>query len=113
MARGEPAQRVRLDKVREAEERRLVEAAQKDRARFVDLYEAYFEAVYAYIARRTRDRAMTEDLTSEVFKRAIQNLPRFKWSGAPFASWLFRISSNLIVDRAKKEAKISATFAPD
>src|SRR5437588_10667240 len=113
MARSEPAQRVRLDKVREAEERRLVEAAQQDRARFVDLYQAYFDLVYTCSARRTRDRATTEDLTSEVFKRAIQNLPRFKWTGAPFASWLFRIAANLIADRAKREAKISTTFAPD
>jgi RNA polymerase sigma-70 factor (ECF subfamily) len=105
MAGSEPAQKVRLDKAKEAEERRLVEAAQRDRSRFADIYDEYFELVYAYAARRLRDRAEAEDLTAEVFRKALQSLPRFKWTGAPFASWLFRIASNLIADRVKRAAR--------
>jgi RNA polymerase sigma-70 factor, ECF subfamily len=102
---SEPAKEDRPNKEREAESRRLVEAAQRDPARFADLYEHYFELVYAYVARRLRNRAETEDLTAEVFRRALQSLPRFKWTGAPFAAWLFRIASNLIADRAKRAAR--------
>src|SRR5438094_555977 len=105
MPGSESAKEDRPHKEREAEERRLVEAAQRDPARFADLYEHYFELVYAYVARRLRNRAETEDLTAEVFRRALQSLPRFKWTGAPFAAWLFRIASNLIADRAKRKAK--------
>ena len=105
MAGNKPAQRVRLDKAREAEERRLVTAAQQDSARFADLYEAYFELVYGYAARRVRDRAAAEDVTSEVFKKALASLPRFKWTGAPFGAWLVRITSNVIADRAKQAAR--------
>lgn len=93
--------------VGEADERLLVEAAQRDPARFVELYEINFERVYAFIARRVRDRDLAEDLTSEVFHKALANLPRFKWRGAPFAAWLFRISANLIADRAKRAARES------
>jgi RNA polymerase sigma-70 factor (ECF subfamily) len=105
MTGSEPAQQVRLDKLREADERQLVEAAQRDRARFADLYDRYFEMVYAYVARRLRDRAATEDVTSEVFRKALQNLPKFKWTGAPFGAWLLRIASNVIADRAKRAAR--------
>lgn len=105
MAGSEPVQKVRPSRATEAEERRLVEAAQRDVACFADLYESYFELVYAYIARRVLNRAETEDLTAEVFRKALQNLPRFKWTGAPFAAWLFRIASNVIADRAKREAR--------
>src|SRR6266571_2898948 len=105
MAGNEPAKKVRLEKTDEADERRLVEAAQRDRACFGAVYEKYFELVYAYVARRVRDRAATEDLTSEVFRKALANLPRFKWTGAPFGAWLLRIASNLIADRAKREAR--------
>jgi RNA polymerase sigma-70 factor (ECF subfamily) len=105
MAGSEFAERVRLNKVGEAEERRLVEAAQRDSARFADLYENYFELVYAYVARRARDRSDAEDLTSEVFRKALANLSRFQWTGAPFAAWLFRIASNMIADRAKRLAR--------
>jgi len=105
MAGSEPAQKARLGKADETEERRLVEAAQQDRACFGDVYERYFELVYGYVARRVRDRAATEDLTSEVFRKALANIDRFKWTGAPFGAWLLRIASNVIADRAKRQAK--------
>ena len=105
MAGSEPAQNVRPKKEREAEERRLIEAAQSDPARFADVYENYFELVYAYVARRARNRDEAEDLTGEVFRKALASLPRFKWRGAPFAAWLFRIASNMIADRSKRVAK--------
>jgi RNA polymerase sigma-70 factor, ECF subfamily len=105
MAGSEPAQKARLGKADETEERRLIEAAQQDRACFGDVYERYFELVYGYVARRVRDRAATEDLTSEVFRKALANIDRFKWTGAPFGAWLLRIASNVIADRAKRQAK--------
>ena len=105
MAGSEPAQKARLGKTDETEERRLVEAAQQDRAHFADVYERYFELVYAYVARRVRDRAATDDLTSEVFRRALASIDRFKWTGPPFGARLLRIASNLIADRAKRSAK--------
>src|SRR5437763_3731707 len=105
MAGSEPAQKARLGQRSEADERRLVEAAQQDRACFGAVYERYFELVYGYVARRVNDRGATEDLTSEVFHKALANLPRFKWTGAPFGSWLLRIASNLIADRTKRAAR--------
>jgi RNA polymerase sigma-70 factor (ECF subfamily) len=91
----------------EAHERLLVEAAQADPGRFGELYEINFERVYAFIARRVRGREAVEDLTAEVFHKALANLLRFKWTGAPFAAWLFRIASNIIADRAKHTARES------
>ena len=84
---------------KEADERLLIEAAQQDPARFADLYETHFERVYAYVVRRTQDRAEAEDVTAEVFHQALANLKRFEWRGIPFAAWLFRIAANLISDR--------------
>jgi RNA polymerase sigma-70 factor, ECF subfamily len=88
-----------------AEDRLLVEAAQKDPALFGELYEIHFEQVYAYIARRVSSRETAEDLTSEVFHKALTNLNRFEWRGVPFVGWLFRIASNAIVDQAKRSSK--------
>src|SRR6266700_7755322 len=105
MSGSEPAQNGRLNGTEVATERHLVEAAQRDPARFVELYENNFAIVYAYVARRVRDRASAEDLTSEVFHKALANLPRFKWRGAPFAAWLFRIAANMIADRSKRTTK--------
>src|SRR6266849_347870 len=88
-------------------ERLLVEAAQKDPARFCDLYELHFDRIYAFIARRVRDRDTAEDLTSDVFHKALANLRTYEWRGAPFAAWLIRIAANAVADqftRATREA---------
>ena len=84
------------------QERLLIEAAQQDPSRFAELYELHFERVYAYIARRVRERSAAEELTSHVFHQALANLGKFKWRGAPFAAWLFRIAHNSIADRAQR-----------
>ena len=87
---------------KEADERLLIEAAQKDPACFADLYEINFERVYAYVSRRLGNREAAEDVTSEVFHHALANLPRFEWRGAPFGAWLMRIASNAIADRWRR-----------
>jgi RNA polymerase sigma-70 factor, ECF subfamily len=86
-------------------ERALVEAAQRDRSRFADLYEANFDRVYAYVVRRVHDRDEAQDITADVFHLALKSLPRFEWRGIPFAGWLFRIASNEIADRSKRIAR--------
>jgi len=92
----------------ESEEQLLIEAARKDPSRFAELYEQNFHRVYAYIARRVRDRAETQDLTAHVFHQALANLGKFKWKGAPFASWLYRIAANAIADQAKRKLRESS-----
>ncbi|MEP6568745.1 MAG: sigma-70 family RNA polymerase sigma factor [Acidobacteriota bacterium] len=102
-ARGQPAWWVRASlPVNQPEERALIEAAQHDPSRFAELYELHFARVYAYIVRRVRERSATEELTAHVFHQALANLSKFKWRGAPFAAWLFRIAANSIADRAKR-----------
>ncbi|HEV7397278.1 MAG TPA: sigma-70 family RNA polymerase sigma factor [Pyrinomonadaceae bacterium] len=102
MAGNKPAAR---DKAEEARERLLIEAAQADPGKFAALYEIHFERIYAYVARRVRARDVAEDLTAEVFQKALANLPRFNWRGAPFVTWLFRIASNVIADKYKKSGR--------
>jgi RNA polymerase sigma-70 factor (ECF subfamily) len=90
---------------KEADERLLIEAAQRDPACFADLYEINFERVYAFVMKRVRDRAECEDLTAETFHQALANLKRFEWRGIPFAAWLFRIAANLISDRWQRSGR--------
>ena len=96
-----------MSQATESDERLLIEAAQKDPSRFAELYEQNFHRVYAYVARRVRDRTETQDLTSHVFHQAIANLGKFKWRGAPFAAWLYRIAANAIADQARRKVRES------
>ena len=100
----------------QTDERLLVEAAQKDPRRFGDLYEIHFERVYAFIARRVGHRETAEDLTADVFHRALANLRRFEWRGVPFAAWLRRMAANALADRwnrARREAGEPDETMPD
>jgi len=97
----------------ETDERLLIEAAQKDPRRFAELYEAHFERIYGYVARRVGERAAAEDITADVFHQALANLPRFEWRGAPFAAWLYKIAANAIADRGKRVARESARPAAE
>jgi RNA polymerase sigma-70 factor (ECF subfamily) len=102
MAVSKPAAKERRD---DAEERLLIEAAQLDPAKFGDLYEIHFERIYAFIARRVRDRDTAEDLTSDVFHKALAGLRNYESRGAPFAAWLIRIAANAVADQYKRAAR--------
>ena len=95
------------------DDRRLVEAAQRDRARFADLYDRHFGRVYAFVAGRVRNRDTAEELTAEVFQRALAALPGFEWRGVPFGAWLIRIAANAVADRAVKASRERGAAGPE
>jgi len=97
----------------DSDERALIEAAQADPARFAELYERHFHRVYAYVIRRTGSRGEAEDVTSEVFERALVNLKRFEWRGVPLVAWLFRIAANALSERRRRAERDSPDPPPD
>jgi len=97
---------------KEADERLLIEAVQKDPARFVDLYEENFERVYAFVSRRVHSRADVEDITAEVFHQALTNIAKFEWRGVPFAAWLYRIAANAVADRWQRVSREQGSPVP-
>jgi RNA polymerase sigma-70 factor (ECF subfamily) len=97
----------------EQDERDLVKAAQDDPARFLELYDRHFHRVYAYAIRRVGNRAAAEDITSEVFHRALANLKMYEWRGKAFVAWLFRIAANEIADHWQAQARNSGVPLAD
>ncbi len=84
----------------------LVLAAQRgDRQAFARLYEENVTRVYRYLRARLSEPADAEDITAEVFIRAMQALPRYQERGAPFAAWLFRIAHNELVNFFKRRSR--------
>jgi RNA polymerase sigma-70 factor (ECF subfamily) len=98
------------------DDRLLIEAAQADPARFVEVYERYVDRIYAFVSRRTENRAAAEDVTSQVFERALGTIGRFKWRGVPVSAWLFRIASNALADHWRERSRMThetPSDAPD
>src|SRR5256885_1988935 len=80
------------------EERELVERAKEDPDAFGALYDRYFPQIYRFAYSRVRDQSLAEDVTSEVFFKALRNIKRYTYSGHPFSSWLYQITLNAVAD---------------
>ena len=87
-------------------EEMVIRAAQAgDREAFASLYEAHVDRVYHYLLRRMGQPADAEDVTAEVFIRAMKALKSFEFRGAPFVAWLLRIAHNTAVNHMKKQSR--------
>ncbi len=95
------------------DERKLIEAVQSDPRLFDRLYEQHVDAIYAYAFNRLRDAAAAEDIVSETFFRAFENLNRFEWRGVPFSAWLYRIASNAVAARFRHDPPAPLEAASD
>jgi RNA polymerase sigma-70 factor (ECF subfamily) len=88
------------------DEESLVRRAQeKDSQAFAQLYEAYFDRIYRYVAMRIRNETEAEDLTQQVFMKILQSISSYKSRGVPFSSWLYRIAHNLVIDFFRQQNK--------
>jgi len=81
-------------------------AIRGDREAFAQLYEEHFDKIYRYIYLRLGNQAEAEDLTQEVFVKVLEAIGSYKWRNLPFASWLFRIAHNQVIDYSRKESKV-------
>ena len=77
-----------------ASEEEQIRAAQKDPRAFAPLYESYYLRIFKYVFQRTGNEDATADITSTVFAKAINNLPKYEFRGVPFSAWLFRVAQN-------------------
>jgi RNA polymerase sigma-70 factor, ECF subfamily len=69
-----------------------------DSAAFGRLYQRYQRTVYGFIYRRVNNPTVAEDLTSEVFVRALRKISGFTWQGRDPVAWLVTIAANLVRD---------------
>ncbi|MBI2329358.1 MAG: sigma-70 family RNA polymerase sigma factor [Chloroflexi bacterium] len=90
------------------EENLVRRARQRDQKAFAELYEEHFDKVYRYVALRIGDRTEAEDMTQQVFLKALQSVSSFQWKGIPFTAWLFRIAHNQVVDYLRKKTRQAA-----
>jgi RNA polymerase sigma-70 factor (ECF subfamily) len=81
------------------DERELVERAKQDPRQFGALYDRHFQQIYRFVYSRVREQTAAEDVTSEIFIKALKAMPRYQDTGRPFAAWLYQIAVNAIADR--------------
>lgn len=75
-------------------ELQIIEDAKRNPQKFGLLYEKYYKGIFIFIYKRVDDDMLSEDICSQVFLKAMANLPKYKYKGVPFSAWLFRIAIN-------------------
>lgn len=79
----------------------LAEMARYDPEAFGMLYDRYADQVFRVVYHRLNDRADAEDVTAEVFVKALRAIDAYRPSRAPFWGWLHRIAANAVVDHVR------------
>jgi RNA polymerase sigma-70 factor, ECF subfamily len=87
-------------------DRTAVVAARRDPRAFEALYRKYVAQVYNFALYELRDTHAAEDLTAQVFLRALDGLPSFREQSEPpgssFRVWLFQICRNTLSNERRR-----------
>jgi RNA polymerase sigma-70 factor, ECF subfamily len=84
------------------EENKLVAEAQRDSQAFGVIFDMYYPKILQYATRRIGNLELAQDITADVFYKALHKLWQFKWRAVPFSAWLYRIANNEINQHFRK-----------
>ena len=81
------------------EEKILIDKCRSgDQDAFGAIYDSYVRKIHDFIYYRTHHRETAQDLTSEVFLKAVRGLASFDATRGSISSWLYRIARNTVID---------------
>lgn len=92
----------RLSRTIEADELLVDRIRSGDRTAFDELYQRYFKRIYAFLDKRLRNRADTEETTQEVFINVFSSIDTFRGE-APFAAWIFGLTRRTLAARFRRK----------
>ena len=73
-------------------------------ADFERLYEQQAQGLFGFLAYRTGDRVLAEDLLADTFERALRSRRGFDRRRGSEKTWLYAIALNLLRDHARRSA---------
>ena len=83
----------------------LAGARRREPAAVTRVYTAYAPALFRFFLAAVGDRPTAEDLTGDVFKSAIEGLPRFRGPVEALGGWLFGIARHDLSDHRRRQAR--------
>lgn len=83
--------------------KRIKQVLKGDQNAFADIVSLYQHKLYQICYRMLGNKQEAEDIAQEAFVRAYINLHTFD-PKRKFSTWLYRIATNLCIDRIRKKA---------
>ncbi|MDP9248739.1 MAG: RNA polymerase sigma factor [Candidatus Dormibacteraeota bacterium] len=71
---------------------------------FERLYEQHAQGLFGFLAYRTGDRTLAEDLVAETFERALRARHRFSRRRGSEKTWLYAIGLNCLRDQLRRRS---------
>jgi RNA polymerase sigma-70 factor (ECF subfamily) len=89
----------------------LVQKAQAgEAAAFGQLFDAYYDKIFRFVYFKVYEKETAEDITSDVFHKALTRLQSYKADKGVFSSWLYRIARNAVIDHYRTD-KVTEAFS--
>ncbi len=73
---------------------------------FDELYTTHFKAIYNYVYYRVHNTAVADDLTAQIFERALRHCDQYQPAKAPFVVWLFTIARRVVQSHMRRQRLI-------
>lgn len=94
------------DSAAQSDDRELIERSANDARAVGELYRRHHQAIALYIRRRVGCSHEAEDLTADTFMAMVKYLPRYRYKGAPFRSWLYRLATTQVNRWARRKRRV-------
>jgi RNA polymerase sigma-70 factor (ECF subfamily) len=88
-------------------------ATSSRREAFEKMYDSYMPKVYRYVSYRTGNASIAEDLTADVFEKALKHFDSYREEKASQSTWLMTIARNTITDHFRKESRVQVVREED
>lgn len=90
---------------RTANDGRLIARARSDPEAFVQLYRRHYDSIFRYCAHRLFERAIAEDVTSQVFLKVVEKFGAFEGNEQQFRNWLYKIATNAVNHHLRRTSR--------
>jgi RNA polymerase sigma-70 factor, ECF subfamily len=100
-------------KIPHSDNRLVLKCLEGDANAWEEIIRVYHGRIYNLAYRYTRNSALSEDLTQEIFIRVYQSLSSFRPEAGSLINWLLKVSRNLIIDHYRQSRKMQPAGGSD
>lgn len=98
-----------MDTIDPRTDSQLLRASTRDPDAFGEFYDRHARGLATYFLRRTADRTLSADLTSETFAQAFAHRRRYRNTGDPASAWLYTIAVRQLNEYFRQQ-RVSNTY---
>ena len=91
----------------------VLKCLEGDSSAWEEIVRVYHRRIYNLAYRYTRNTALSDDLTQEIFIRVYQSLSSYRSDAGTLINWLLKVSRNLIIDHYRQSRKMQSVGGSD